>query len=170
MSLYEDGDRPRKRVNGRYGANKIHKNKGVNPTELLTRIWEKNPEDDEGIYEKFLAHVTKVQSYIPGVVEYFVTNGLRNIRARDNDRPRPPRPRPTPAEITDRTARVDQVATILRCALLDMVCPNGKAVRENTGTYVGNLGGHLAVIGRAAGKRVVGEALTDAEAAKLIAK
>lgn len=45
--------------------------------------------------------------------------------------------------------------------ILDMECPNGKAVRDNTGTYVAKMGGSLTKLGKFVGNRIVGDVVSD---------
>jgi hypothetical protein len=66
-------------------------------------------------------------------------------------------------KVKERTKRI--VEGITRNATLDVVCPNGKRVRENTGAYNIKFGGVIGAIGRAVGpNEIVGKVLTDERA------
>jgi len=61
----------------------------------------------------------------------------------------------------------EYVKQIKTSCIADFVCPNKKTIRENTGTYLGRMGGAFAQVGKAAGTKVVGKVLSDEQVDKL---
>ncbi|GEM_PF-5131432 len=158
---------------GVYGA-KVQSWRRSNPRDLLKRLIEENPGADKATIHKTFRDEVRGEDgeeYLDSVIEYWFSNNYHSLVD-----PAPRRERPA-AQKTDRVAEIrEKVKTRIRqeaqIILLDMVLPNGKPLRECTGTECSQLGTKVGawltkIAGKVKPSEVVGDVLDEAQVRKL---
>jgi hypothetical protein len=131
-----------------------------NPTEIMRRLIEDDP---NASFDRIFKSWWREVKDDPDCFEAIGIHAGTNIWVSLTRQRRAPA-RPTAAQAAEREIKVaSAVQKILSVLTLDFVMPNGMALRDCTGTQVAKFGGIFAKIGQKAGKRLVGEALTDAQ-------
>jgi hypothetical protein len=103
-----------------------------NPRELLRRLIERHPENSR---KRHLAEFKKLianrESYWNTIVEYWFSNNYSSLIDPPDQEERQSRALEKQAELQTRLEQ--EIEARVKIALLDMVMPNGKALRECTG-------------------------------------
>jgi len=138
----------------------------VNPRELLQRIINENPGDDEAAWrEMFWAAVQRDQLYLYAVCSYWLDNNIRSITKRDY-------PSQVRLPLKERESQIEQVKQNIvrrveqeaKLLLLGMMTPCGKILRECTGAECGRMGGWYSRLASVvAPKRKVGATLSEGQ-------
>lgn len=140
-----------------------------NPRALLKGLIDDNPKASEATLKRMLKEVLlQEQDYLDAVVDYWFGNNLRSIVAEE---PAPKRPRPAAAAKIVNDVKKNVIAHIERStklALLDLVLPNGKKLRNATGADCKGLAPKIGVwLGQVARKlqpsQTVGKVLSEKE-------
>ncbi len=157
---------------GTYGA-KVQSWKGANPRDLLRRIIDDNPAMDKPELLATLRHELLADDqidYLDTVIEYWFSNNYHSLvgaMAAQN--------RLYPMLIASRMAKQakaevikgklrDHIQEVAETILLDMVLPNGKALRDCTGKQCAKAGGWLArVAEKVKPNQKVGVALSESQ-------
>lgn len=126
-----------------------------NPRDLLKRIIETNPGATRAQLVSAVRDVASVDE-MDSIIEFWVVNTRRALLKR---------PEPSKEEIR---ARVEQIKNTISARLLDMILPNGKPLRDCTGSECAQVGGWLTKIAnRVKPNDVVGTVLTETQVRKL---
>lgn len=148
---------------GTYGA-KVQSWSGANPRDVLNRIIEAMPGASRESVLAALRDAVKepaAELHLDAIIEYWFANNYRALTE-----PRRPPAGPSTAMVAEAKATIKQRAE--RMVLLDMILPNGKALREATGRDCKRAGGWLrAIAQRIKPNERVGDVLTESDVRKL---
>lgn len=132
---------------GTYGA-KVQSWKNANPRDLLKTLIDENP---SAAKPALLAMVRselldeRAADMLDSVIEYWFTNNYHSLVAPVARAPRPPREvvkAAQTAKVAEIKANVQaRIQEEARLLLLDLVLPNGKALRDSTGNECAKAGG-----------------------------
>src|SRR5260221_468485 len=123
--------------------------------------------------ELISAFVERLQDdvdYVRAALRYLAFNTLNSIEATNRRNGPKEKERLIEAQAAAREVIDAYKEQIKMTCIADFVCPNGKALRDNTGIYVHAMGGRFARIGKAAGRKIIGKVLKDQQIQKLWAK
>lgn len=159
---------------GTYGA-KVQSWRRANPRDRLKQLMDENPKADKAaLFALFRDELRSpdAEEYLDSVVEYWFANNYHSLV----ERPAPLREQAERQKRASVAAVKNKVVKRIRheaqIILLDMVLPNGKALRDCKGsdcTKLGKkVGGWLAKIGaKVKPNEVVGDVLDESEIRKL---
>lgn len=127
-----------------------------NPRSLLLELVRDLPHADAETLARHLRdRVLDDDRYLLPIVRYFVRNNMRSLQDR--------RPR------GQSRALVEQAKTKISARLLDMVMPNGKALRDCTGADVRRFGaGFSSIAKKVKPRQLVGQALTETDLRQML--
>jgi hypothetical protein len=142
----------------------------TSPRSLLLKLIEENPSmDEKELLDQYTKAVRDNYTYLDPIVEYWFANNYHSLM----------RQRQTPETREEKTARAIAVENVketikqraTRMVLLDLVQPNGKALRDCTGKDCTKFGGWLANIAKKVKPtEKVGDVLSESEVRKLMPK
>lgn len=157
-------------MSGVRGA-KVQTWKATNPRQLLKRIIEENPGSDRvallHIFRDTMWREDEAEDYVDVIVEYWFANNYHSLVG-----PQPVADRVgTRRRTADMAERISErltakIAEEAKIALLEMVLPNGKQLRQCSGAeckaMAPRIGGWLSrVAGKVGSKKLVGDVLTE---------
>lgn len=150
-----------------YGGPEIHRRHRLNPSEVLERIFERNP---DGVFEDHLEAFLKKVKDNDGLLEPLAAYYARNAWSDFKRRARGPRTS-DPEREAEKRAEVEKNVRKIRLTIIgEIEMPNGKMVKECTGTEMKRFGGAWIRIGEAAGRKRVGDVLSEQEMRALMGK
>ena len=156
---------------GTYGA-KRQSSRKANPRDILLKLMEEHKSTSEkDLRRLFTDKVIEDHDQLDAIIEYWFANNYRSLVAKKIETPET-----KATAVAARSARVAAVKAEIkvraaRMVLLDMVMPNGKALRDSTGKDCANAGGWLAKIAKAIKPtQIVGKALSEAQVRKFFSQ
>jgi hypothetical protein len=148
----------------------------ANPRDLMLKIRKRHPTADrDENFAFFLEAMDKPgnQKYLHAIFEYYHTNAYKAL-VNDEAKPKPAKPDKTKPAAKEKAAAAKQqatgkaadtvtaiVETQAKIVLLDMVLPNGIALRDCTGDDCRSAGGWLRKVGDLVGDNKVGDVLDE---------
>ena len=140
----------------------------VNPRELLRRIIDNSPTDDDADWrDMFWSEIENDKDMLRAIADYWLDNNIRSLTT------------PTTAKTTDKmlaaeavsvakTNVTQRVAEHIKIALLALVMPNEKLLGDCTGAECRQFGGWFVKIGKSVpAKATVREHLSETKLQKL---
>jgi hypothetical protein len=165
-SIFEDSMNPSLHSDDtRIGASFIAKRTQANPREIIVRLVEENPAASKDVlFLKFREELRDDEDQQRAVEWYFFVNMHSYLATSRNAH------RGMPLRSTKHRNRVSAIKQQVLSLSLDFVMPNGKALRDCTGTYCERTGGMVAKIGKHVGRRKVGAVIVDDVALQKVLK
>src|SRR5262245_10718011 len=143
-----------------------------NPREILRRLLEKNPSWGRGqLLDEFKRLVENSPSHLEAIIEYWFSNNYYSLLERP-DRSDERRQRQASQTSQFRKALNEKIDDRVKVVLLDMQMPNGKPLRNCTGTECKALSGRMGAWLLRISKQmkptdIVGDVLTETQIKKL---
>ena len=151
---------------GTLGAYRQTWRKG-NPRSILKTIIDANPKADaQAIYRLFWAAIEDDKELLQDITGYWLDHNLQSLmrEAEPPTRRRTKSPVATPSS----TKLQDRIEHEVRIALLDLMMPNGKPLRDCTGNDCQNFNGWTSELSkRVPANNTVGSTLSEAEVYEL---
>lgn len=150
---------------GNYGATRISW-RGSSARKKVFELIEVHPTfTDRDI--AYLVQDLNDEELILSMIEYFIVNTRAATRKPISPEKRAELEAKKNKVIADIQAVIHRAAKII---LLDMILPNGKPLRDCTGTECAAFGGWFQVVGERVGKNKVGDVLSEADLVELYEK
>jgi|SRR5579859_5220155 len=135
-----------------------------NPRKLVAALLKRYPDDTkEQALERFLDIARENEAMIETALTYFHANAWQALTRKERSpSEKEARRKETEAAVAAAKAKVtDAIEAKAKLLLLDLIMPNEKRLAECTGFECIKFGGWLGAVGKAAGKQLVGKALTE---------
>lgn len=146
-----------------YAGPAIRKTEAANPTEIVTRLVEQNPEASRDvIIQLFVREIIDDEALVTACLKYFAWHAWQGLQPRKQRR----------QTSSDRAARAKAVGAIvekLRRAVIisELLMPNNKPVAQCTGTEMAKFGRFGAAVSKIAKRRKVGDVMSEDQLWKL---
>jgi hypothetical protein len=153
-------------TSGTYGAKRASW-RDSNPRELLRKIWQANQSATENeLRDLFWNECKDDTDMLRACVEYTFDNALTALH-KNPERTAQRRQANLNSGTTAKSALKDRIHREAQIILLELEMPNGKQLRACTGTECRTFGGWFGKLAIKAGKRRVGEVLSEGEVRKI---
>ena len=156
-------------LNAIYGGPAVHKTERANPTELIIGLKDANPTSSKEVIERLFLNaifgdITLPEpDYLTPIGKYYFHNAWTQLRCN------PRRSKRRPVNVATRKHEVEKIKQKIASVIIgELLMPNGKMVKDCTGTEMVKYGGHWARMGRIAKRKKVGDVLSEQQLADIV--